>query len=334
MPTNWPGVYAFTQPPADFDPLTASQEELASWGYPPRPNPAEGPRALARWSEEVNPALQRQIPDLVKSEGVYHRQVIDLVVKSQSSKFKSVAANSSNWSGYVLVPASGGQPFSSVSARWTLPTVKQAPGSCSGGWDYSSQWVGIGGVSDAFLLQAGSAADVFCDLPGNNIAEYFPWLEWLPESELVLYQNAKTNTLFPFAPGDYLIVTISATKFSGGVSTNGTLSFADVTQGWSVALAFTAASVGGSEVTGKSAEWIVERTEVNGSLATLPDYFANPWWDTTATDLGAVVHYPGAAGTATVYDFTMLDNSSAPVSFVDLFGKDALWFFPEGSATK
>ncbi len=30
--TNLPGVYAFTQPPADFNARTASQEELASWG--------------------------------------------------------------------------------------------------------------------------------------------------------------------------------------------------------------------------------------------------------------------------------------------------------------
>jgi hypothetical protein len=30
----------------------------------------------------------------------------------------------------------------------------------------------------------------------------------------------------------------------------------------------------------------------------------------------------------------MDDNSNAKVSFVNLFGKDALWFFPEGSAVQ
>jgi len=88
------------------------------------------------------------------------------------------------------------------------------------------------------------------------------------------------------------------------------------------------------EVTGKSAEWIVERTEVNGSLATLPDYIANPWWSTQAQDLGTALHYPGSPGNATAYQITMLDNNRADVSFVDLFGTNALWFFPEGSATK
>jgi hypothetical protein len=185
------------------------------------------------------------------------------------------------------------------------------------------------------LLQAGSAADVFCDI-GNNIAEYFPWIEWLPASELVLYKNATTATLYPFAAGDYVVVTVWAptTTWSGGVSTTCNLTFADITQGWTISLATTAAALGGSQVTGQSAEWIVERTEVDGSLATLPDYVADPWWYTRAEDLGSVFHYTGSPGTATAYNITMVDNSEAAESFVDLFGKDALWFFPEGSAVK
>lgn len=334
VPTNFPGVYAYTQPPAGFDPRTASDEDLAAWGYPARPRFSEGPKALARWAEEVDPALRRVVPDLVPREGVYHRPATGLKITTPRLGVNApVATTSSNWSGFALVPASGAQPFDSVSAHWIVPTVKQAPKTCSGGWDYSSHWVGIGGFSDSYLLQAGSAANVFCDI-GNNIPEYFPWIEWLPASELVLYQNASTSTLFPFAAGDYLIVTIAATDFSAGVSTSGTLHFEDVTQGWSVSLTFTASSLGGSEATGQSAEWIVERTEVSGSFATLPDYFADPWSFTEAIDLGSVTHLPGSAGTATVYNITMLDNSSAKVSYVDLFGTDVLWFFPEGSATQ
>jgi hypothetical protein len=227
VPTNLPGVYAFAQPPAGFDPLAASRQDLEAWGYPPRPEVSEGPKALATWSEEVNP-LRRSVPELVSRPNAYNRQLIGSKVKSKRSN--SVAATSGNWSGYALVPSTGGQPFYRVTGRWILPTVKQAPGTCSGGWDYSSQWVGIGGFADGDLLQAGSAANVFCDI-GNNITEYFPWIEWLPNSELVLYKDAATESLFPFAPGDYLIVTVSGTNFTSGVSTTGTLNFADVTQG-------------------------------------------------------------------------------------------------------
>jgi hypothetical protein len=128
-----------------------------------------------------------------------------------------------------------------IVAHWIVPTVQQAPGTYSG-WEYSSQWVGLGGVNDGFLLQAGSAANVFCDV-GNNIPEYFPWIEWLPQSEIVLYKNATTKTPYPFVPGDYITVTITATNFSSGGSTTGTLSFVDSTQHWSIALSFTAASL-------------------------------------------------------------------------------------------
>ena len=334
VPTNIPGFFAYTQPPATFNVRTASAAELASWGYPARPDVSKDTEAYAHWLEIVNPAMKRVIPDLVRHEGFYHRPAAELKISSPAAGTNApITASSGNWSGLALIPNSGSQPYQLVTGRWIIPTVKQAPGTCSGGWDYSSQWVGLGGFNDAFLLQAGSAANVFCDI-GNNVAEYFPWIEWLPQSELVLYKNAATETLFPFAPGDYVIVTVTATNFSSGVSTSGTLSYQDVTQAWTTSLAFTAASLGGSEVTGQSAEWIVERSEVGGALATLPDYIADPWWFARTEDLGSVFHYPGAPGTATAFNITMLDDSNAPVSFVNLFGQNSLWFFPEGSATK
>lgn len=331
VPTNMPGVYAFTQPPADFNPLTASKEDLAAWGYPPRPDVSEGPEAQANWAEAVNPALKRSVPDLVPRPGSYNRRLMGL--KTTGTEHNSTAASSSNWSGFGLVTAASGQPFNKVVGRWTVPTVKQAPGTCSGGWDYSSQWVGIDGFNNDDLVQAGSAADVYCDI-GQSVTEYFPWIEWLPAAETVLYKNANTDTLYPFAPGDYLNVTVTATNFSGGVSTTGTLSFADVTQGWTISLSFTAASLGGSEVVGKSAEWIMERTEVDGSLATLPDYVANPWFFASATDTSAVVYSPGVPNTATAYKVTMLDNDEDPESYVTLLNNNGMWFFPEGSAVE
>jgi Peptidase A4 family len=328
--TNIPGVYAFTQPPAGFNAMTASPAVLAAWGYPPRPAASQGADAMAQWQAAVDPTNIRVIPQFVRHEGVYHRPATDLKLGLRSAGTNTTSATSGNWSGYALTPSGSGEPFYLVTAHWTVPTVQQATHTCSG-WDYSSQWVGIGGLADGDLLQAGSAANVFCDA-GKDIPEYFPWLEWLPQSELVLYRNAANQTPFPFEAGDYLIVTVWATDFSGGVSTTGNLSFADRTQHWTVNITFSAASVGGSEVTGQSAEWIVERSEVGGSLATLPNYTADPWWGTRAEDLGSANFYPGSSGTAPAYSITMLDNSNAPVSYSKLFGTQSLWFFPEGSA--
>ncbi|MGC2635571.1 MAG: G1 family glutamic endopeptidase [Acidobacteriaceae bacterium] len=331
VPTNVPGVYAFTQPPADFNPRTASKTELESWGYPPRPDVSEGPEAQARWLEEVNPGLKRSVPELVIRPNTYNRQAMGF--KAGAKGVNTIAATSSNWSGYALAGAGGAAPFYRVTGRWTVPTVKQAPGTCSGGWDYSSEWVGIDGATNSDLLQAGSQANVFCDI-GQSVTEYFPWIEWLPAPEMVIYKNAATETLYPFAAGDYIIATVTATNFSGGVSKSGTLGFSDVTQGWSIALTFTASSLGGSEVVGQDVEWIVERTEVNGALATLPDYVANPWIFAQAWDTNQILYNPGQPGTASDYKITMLDNSSNPESYVMLLSATGMWFYPEGSAVQ
>lgn len=329
VPTNVPGVYAFTQPPASFNPRTASTEDLEAWGYPPRPEASEGTEAMARWLEEVNPALQRSVPELMTRSNTYNRQALEL--KAGAKAVNTTDATSSNWSGYAL--ANGAHPYNKVTGRWTVPTVKQAPGTCSGGWDYSSEWVGIDGATNGDLLQAGSQANVYCDI-GQSITEYFPWIEWLPAAEMVIYKSASTETLYPFAPGDYIIATVAATNFSGGVSTSGTLNFSDVTQGWSIALTFTASSLGGSQVVGADVEWIVERTEVNGSLATLPDYVADPWIFAQAWDTSNVLSDPGQPGTATEYKITMLDNSSNPESYPMLLSATGMWFYPEGSAVQ
>ena len=333
VPTNLPGVYAFTQPPAAFDPHRATDQELGAWGYPARPAATEDQTKWARWEHEVNPAVRRVVPELRPRPGRYHRPARELRLDMVQSVAKATAATASNWSGFALIHKSGAEPYALVEAAWTVPTVKQAPGQCSGEWDNSSQWVGIDGAANSKLVQAGSDTNVFCDI-GDSVTEYYPWIEWLPAPEMVLYANASTGELLPFAPGDFLFVRVTATNWKSGVSSSGTLQFVDVTQAWSISVAFTASSLGGSDVVGESAEWIVERPMINGSYATLPDYVADPWMFTTTQDLGSLVHYPGEPGNATAYQITMLDDNGEAQSYVDMVGPNALWFFPEGSATK
>jgi hypothetical protein len=314
--TNLPGVYAFTQPPAGFDPLTASPADLDRYGYPQRPAADESPKAFATWAMVTNPALKRVVPQLERTN-IYHRPAAGLVTKG-AKKWES-----SNWSGYAVTQKS--PLLTSVTGAWTVPPVQQAFGTCDGGWDYSSEWVGIDGFNNSELFQAGSEADAFCS-GGETATNYDPWVEWLPESEIIL------TGAVPVVPGDYLIVTVTATNWSHGESSNGTLLFTDVTQQWQVSAAYTAASLGGTFVVGKSAEWIVERPEVGGSFATLANYIADPWFAASAKDLGNKTHLPGSPKLAVSNVITMLDNGSSPISYVDLSGTETLWFFDEGSA--
>ena len=75
-----------------------------------------------------------------------------------------------NWSGYALT----GGTFRGVVDTWKVPTVDTA----LSGDQYSSDWVGIGGVDDGTLVQAGTEADNF-----GGKASYGAWTEILPASE-------------------------------------------------------------------------------------------------------------------------------------------------------
>jgi hypothetical protein len=188
--TNIHGVYAYTQPPPGFDPSTASAEDLELYGYPPRPAANASAEDLARWQEVVNPALTRVVPQL-KATNIHHRPISGLVIRNSTS------VGSYNWSGYALLQ--GSARFKSVTGSWIIPTAQQAFGTCSG-TDYAGEWVGIDGFSNVRVFQAGSEADAACS-GGTTTADYYPWVEWLPDMNMrsrvaaALYRLRRVITL-------------------------------------------------------------------------------------------------------------------------------------------
>jgi hypothetical protein len=49
-----PAVTNYPQPPAGFDPFSASNAELAKYGFPPRPDPLNAPEAYEHWRRMVS----------------------------------------------------------------------------------------------------------------------------------------------------------------------------------------------------------------------------------------------------------------------------------------
>jgi hypothetical protein len=58
VPTNIEGVRTFPAPPRDLDALSASDETLASYGLPPRPDRAADPSGYRSWTE----AMTKRMP--------------------------------------------------------------------------------------------------------------------------------------------------------------------------------------------------------------------------------------------------------------------------------
>ena len=80
-----------------------------------------------------------------------------------------------NWSGYAQHDPGG--TYKAIRDTWTVPTVNTK----LAGNQYSSDWVGIGGLSDSTLVQAGTEAD---NIGGK--AKYDAWTEILPAAEVVI----------------------------------------------------------------------------------------------------------------------------------------------------
>ena len=294
------GVRFLPPPAGDFDPLSASAEELERTAYPPRPDIEKLPKAYERWKKAV--ALRK--PQIIGSfapandsatltpTSIVHGPARNLsagVAKSPSNSI--VFSNSSNWSGPAIFNIVNPLNVEAIQSEFVVPKARQAFGKCSGGWDYSSLWPGIDGFGSSDVLQAGVEADAYCN--GATQAEFYSaWIEWYPF-------NSTRVSLPQVGAGDLVFIQVWNTS---------------PTQGWAYianfsnlqAATYSLVAPSGTTLSGSSVEWIVERPGVGGGLANLTNYIVAPWsiavaWDYTATPF--TVYHPGQdpGGSAALY---------------------------------
>ena len=153
-----------------------------------------------------------------------------------------------DWAGYSV--ASNNlfpQPLvSNVSGFWTIPTVTVSSLNA-----YSAAWVGVGGLNDESLIQAGSEHDSV-----NGKAVYSLWYELLPN-------NAITIPDIIVSPGDEITASVSLVD---SYSNTWSIKIQDVTTGQLFSRDFVYNS---SRLT---AEWVIERPTVNNRLTNLADF--------------------------------------------------------------
>jgi hypothetical protein len=300
IPTNLSGVFTYASPPSGFDPLTASDDRLAAYGFPPRPDKnAEGP--YAAWEKAMKASKHRVVP-VLKVTNRYHGPNIAV------GKVEDASATSSNWSGMVdttSVTSYGPSSIVDIGSEFVVPVAAQANGVCTGGWDYSSSWVGIDGwnANAPDVLQAGTESDAYCS-GGVTNANYDAWFEWFPYPETVI-------SGFSVPPGTDMWVRVWSTT-----ATAGHAYLLNYNTNTAVTIAFSAPP--GTNLIGNSAEWIVERPGLgSGGLATLTnyvsDYFSGSFASAeTCGNFGFCTFYsPITPGAIAV---TMLDNSGSPIS--------------------
>jgi hypothetical protein len=269
---NLPGASTIEAPPAGFDPIAASDEELAYYGFAPRPDQGNEPKAYATWTKAMQHSQTRVVPTLEQT-AIYHgpaqiKKIANPEAVESNASLSLQPSNtlySSNWSGYVDFSGAssyGSSSFYYVVNDMVVPVAQQS--GCSGGWAYGSGWNGIDGWGSGDVLQAGVEFDAYCS--GSTRSSYYSaWYEWYP------YGEVRISSL-PVSPGDEVFVEVWHTS-----ATQGYAYIVNYDTDQYVEVGFTAPS--GTSLIGNSAECIVEAPTVSGSIATMTDYTAMPFWN-------------------------------------------------------
>lgn len=246
-----PGITALTAHvgvPQGFDALTASDSQLEIYGFPRRPD-MNDTKAYSRWVDAVSGT--RIVPRFVNSG---RRHLPNQRIGKSESTEKTTTSTSGNWSGYSIQRSSS-PVFQQVDGLWIVPSVNSQSQTING---YMSEWVGIdGNCTCNDLIQDGTEQQFT-----NGQPSYYAWIEFIPENEVVVPN-------FSVHPGDVITAYSWVTGSGSGVKGNFYLYNANTKKSVSASLAIPP----NTTFSGKSVEWIVERTEVGGSFTNpLPNY--------------------------------------------------------------
>src|SRR5262249_20797493 len=132
-------------------------------------------------------------------------------------------------------------------------------------WDHSSFWVGIDGWGSNDVVQDGTDQDTLTAF-WIQTSSYDAWVEWYPLS-------SQTVSNFPVNPGDRMHVWTWVTDASGNYSTKPTVGWFYMWNESQNVYVYTSIKLpSGATFSGHSAEWVMERPTVLGSLSNLANY--------------------------------------------------------------
>ena len=246
---------SFTPPPADFDPLTASDRELLVHGYPTRPDARIQPELAARWQEMMSRPLRFVQPEFELLPDTFHGPRCP-ASPADTAGLTDTTLTDSAWSGAVVL-ARPDDTIQSVTGEWSVPNVGHfvpCPPS------YTSQWIGIDGDGSPNVVQAGSATDK----AGLGSSTYL-WYEWTPQPSVKI-TNIDVN------PGDVIYGLICAQA-----PTTAAISLVNVTAGTMASFSVHPPATG-TALVGNSAEWIVEAPLIN-NVQSVPGHFGVVFFD-------------------------------------------------------
>ena len=197
---------------------------------------------------------------------------------------RSAVRHSLNWAGYI-------EPgrVTSASGSWHVPTLRTTVEG------YSSTWVGVDGATagDGYLLQTGTEQDVV-----HGRAVYYAWYEVITPTVVAPERPIRGMTIHP---GDSMTATLTRNS-----ATTWTFSLRDNTlrETGKLSLAYAGR--------GRSAEWIEEDTDVDGTISRAPDWQSVAFSGATVNGANANLVYRLAVNLVDTHG-TVEASTGAPV---------------------
>jgi len=310
--TSVGGVTVFAAPPKGFNPLSATNRELLTYGLPQRPDKTADAKAYQHW-ERAMLAMKTRATD-VQAKPYSSREMMPTGSPEAAALDGATAAYSYNWSGIANANKNkvwkDTTSFNEVASIWNVPVANPPFGApCSDGPWVEATWDGIDGLSSGDVIQGGSFE--YWDRGGcrGGPVEYYGWVEWYPSYPILeLYCG---NNPCPVGPGDdFYVITYGAPGTSEQY-----VFVEDFTQQWSGTVGLT--YVSGPGLVGSSAEYIVERpTNGGGGLGLYP--LANYVWEffdySSAYDGAGKEFYPGSDAASTYVITMVADDGSTQIS--------------------
>ena len=257
----------FPVPPEHFDPRAASDFQLRYYGIPSRPDRNTQPNQYTFWWKMFSPPLR-----FLKAEFSFPPvPLYNFSPRRPPAGFATRHESSLNWSGAYITPTDG-EMFVGVSGYWQVPT-SSIPASDSGGIANSgkyrsSAWIGLDGqrlYRDSSLPQIGTSHYINV-VNGQPVSVANAWWQWWARIPALppIYVLP-----LPVKPGDLIMCSLSVIDYQ-----TVRLLISNKTTGNSLAPFQVQAPDQHLEISGATAEWILERPAIfpTPTLYDLPDY--------------------------------------------------------------
>jgi hypothetical protein len=178
---------------------------------------------------------------------------------------------------------------------------------------FSSEWVGLDGMTSSDVVQDGIEMDVLSFQSSSQywvyVSSYYAWVEWYPGASVMISNFSVTASDFIYA---YALV--GNNNPCGAININANTAcfhISRVRNGVAIQVATSLAKPAGTTFVGDSAEFILERPTVGGSLYGLPDFQYATMYNVSATSPTGGGHN---LGTDPTFQFNMINNSSTLLS--------------------